>query len=158
MRHAKKSQYKEIEKRVIYIILSPLSKEFFIGHCRKDLLKSVFRQHFYGERYQTKKCFSEFKKQNLHPCLFVLEEVVCTKVKAFNYVVAWTKICCEQGFENLNRGNVQAYISNPLEETENLYRERRKENIAQKVICSNCIVSNYRNKMCSMYGGRNSEV
>lgn len=153
MRHSKKSQYTEISNRVIYILMSPLTKEIFVGHCREDLLKTVFQDHIYGERYQTQDFVKELKDQNLHPCLFILEKITCTKVEAFGYVVAWTKIFVEHGYQNLNQGNVRTYINNLLDKNLSLYMERKDTEIGKNLICENCLVSNYNRKKCCLMKG-----
>lgn len=142
-----------MNERVIYLLLSPISKEFFIGHCRKDLLKDIFKDHYYGQRYQTRACFTELKRANLHPCLFILEELTCTKVEAFNYVVIWTKIFHETGYKSLNQGNVIKYIESLLDKNLHLYEERKKTDISECTKCSGCIVINYGRKKCSLYKG-----
>ena len=157
MRGSKKSQYINTKERFIYVLLSPLSKEFFIGHCRKDLLIDVFKDHYYGQRYQTKACFSELKKHDLHPCLFVLEELTCTKVEAFNHVIVWTKIYCAAGYKSLNEGNVMSYIENLLEKNLLIYNERKQKNISENRKCSRCVVANYGRKKCPLYKGDYNE-
>lgn len=83
----KKSQYTEKSDRTIYVLINPVTNEFYISHCRSDLIKDVFKQHLYGQRYQTKDSFLSLRKGNEHPCLFVLEEIFTTKVDAYNYVI-----------------------------------------------------------------------
>lgn len=153
MKHSKKSQYTEVKNRSIYLLLSPLSKEFFIGHCRKDLLKSVFQDHFRGERPHTSDCFTKLREKNLRPCLFELEEVVCTKVEAFNYVVVWTKIFHECGYKSLNKGNIMTYIDDLLDKNVPLYNERKNVNVIDLTTCEKCLVSTYNRKTCSLKTG-----
>lgn len=153
MRHSEKAQYTKTEKRSIYILLFPLSKQSYISHCRKDLLKSVYQDHLYGERYQTKRFISELKEKNLHPCLFSLEELSCTKVEAFSHVVAWTKIFSDAGYVSLNQGNVSVYIDDLHGETFEIYKKRKKKNISDLITCDRCLVSNYARQKCPMFSG-----
>lgn len=52
-RNSRKSQCTDIATRVIYILHAPFSTDFFIGHCRKDLLRDVYKDPLHGERYKT---------------------------------------------------------------------------------------------------------
>ena len=150
-KYHKKTQYTEKENRTIYIILNPLSKEFYIGHCKSTLLKDVFKQHYYGQRNHTKDCFLKLKKQDLHPCLFKLEEIKSTKVEAFNYVIVWTKIFIESGYTNLNRGNILNYIQNLYEHNILIYNERKNRKMTEINSCESCVVQNYERHQCTLF-------
>ena len=153
MARSKKSQYTEKDNRTIYILLNPLSKEFYIGHCKTTLLKDIFRHHYYGQRYQTKDSIEHLKKQHLHPCLFILEEIYSTKVEAFNYVICWTKIFYEQGYKSLNQGNVMDYIQNLYETNLLIYNSRKDRKISEICDCNRCIVANYGRHKCPIFKG-----
>ena len=157
MPRSKSSQYTKKENRIIYILLNPLSKEFYIGHCKKTLLKDIFKHHYYGRRYQTKNSFSKLNKQRLHPCLFILEELYSTKVEAFNYVICWTKIFYETGYTSLNQGNVLEYIKELYEQNILIYNKRKQTEVDKICNCNNCIVANYGRKKCPLYKGEKNE-
>lgn len=151
MAHSKKSQYTEKNDRVIYILLNPITKEFYINHCQEKLIKDVFKHHCYGKRYQTKECIETLKTEELHPCLFILETINSTKVEAYNYVIAWTKIFSEAGYTNLNEGNILNYIADLSENNLLIYNKRKAIDIENKLKCCNCIVTNYGRKQCKLY-------
>lgn len=153
MARSKKSQYTEKENRTIYILLNPLSKEFYIGHCKTKLLKDIFKHHYYGKRYQTKNSFQNLKDKQLHPCLFILDEIYSTRVEAFNYVICWTKIFIENGYTSLNQGNVIDYITDLYENNLLIYNARRAYELNNLCNCNKCIVSNYGRKKCSLFNG-----
>lgn len=150
-RQSEKSQYKIKEERAIYLLRSPLSKEFFIGHCKIDSLMPIFRQHWSGDRYHTKDCFLNLKQRKLHPCLTILEKVNCTQVEAYSHVIAWTKIFVDSGFVCLNEGNVMDYINDLYEKSRNIYEQNKCKDIAEICSCKSCVVSNYGYTQCPFY-------
>ena len=147
-----KSQYKKIENRIIFLMRSPLSKEFFIGHCQPHSLMPIFRQHCAGDRYYTNVCFTNLKKQGLHPCLTILEEVKCTQVEAYSHIIAWTKIFVDAGYTNLNTGNVMDYIEDLYEKSKTIYEVNKTKILTEICSCNSCIVSNYGYKKCPYAG------
>lgn len=157
MKRSKKNQYTEKQNRIIYVLLNPLSKEFYIGHCKEKILKRIYSQHYNGERYQTQKSIELLKKQNYHPCLFILEELYSTKVEAYNYVIVWTKIFIENGYKNLDHGNILNYIDELYENNLLLYNQKNNQNIDKIIRCKNCIVSYYNGKKCNLFEGDESE-
>lgn len=150
-RFPQKSQYKDKDYRVIYLLRSPKSKEFFIGHCTPDSLMPIFRQHCAGNRNHTDKCFIALRKEGLHPCLTILEEVFSTKVEAYSNVVAWTKIFVDAGYVSLNTGNILDYIADLNEASYRVYDINKLSNLSKICDCSDCLVSNYARKPCAMY-------
>lgn len=150
-RQKKKSQYTEINNRNIYAIINPITKEFYISHCRSDLIIDVFKDHYHGQRYQTQKSFLELKHQNQHPCLFILEEINTTKVEAYKHVIAWTKIFIENEYTPLNTGNILHYIEDLHDDSLNIYNKNRRVNLSVNCSCKKCIVSQYNCNTCRLY-------
>ena len=148
IRYSKKSQYKEVAERVIYLLLFPGTNYFFITHCPKKAVRDYFRQHMHGTYYKTKQAIEKLKKQNLHPCLFVLEEVNTTKVDAFRYVVVWTKILSEAGYVGLDQGNVSVYKDDLLDKNISLYNTRKDTNLSEILTCEHCMVRIYSHSHC----------
>lgn len=148
MRNSKKSQYKEVAERVIYLLLFHGTKDFFIFHCPKKAVRDYFRQHMHGTHYKTMKSIEELKKQDLHPCLFVLEEVNTTKVDAFNYVIVWTKIFTEAGYTGLDHGNVNVYKDDLFDHNVILYDERKNADLSSLLTCEYCLVKIYNRTHC----------
>lgn len=147
-RHPGKSQYKNMKMQVIYLLRSPKSKEFFVGHCQPNSLMPVFRQHWSGDRNYTDKCFLDLKKEGLHPCLTVLEELPLTDVEAYKRVIAWTKIFVDAGYKNLNTGNIECYMEDMFGETLSAYEQNKDSDIDEICDCKSCLVSNYGRKPC----------
>ena len=150
-RYSKKSQYKQVEDRVIYVLGFPGLKDFYIGHCRKDLLKDVYRDHLRGERYKTKNAVAECKAQGLRPCLHVLEEVRETKVDAYHHVIAWSKIFAERGYMGLDNGNVVCYMEDMLEHTLSVYEQHKTVDLGELLRCETCVVAMYGRRLCPSY-------
>lgn len=157
MARSKKSQYTKKENRTIYILLNPLSNEFYIGHCKSTLIKDVFKQHYYGERFYTKESFYNLKKQGLHPCLFLLENIYSSKVEAYKHVIVWTKIFLENGYTSLNQGNILDYINSLHDKNIVLYNDRKEIAINDICNCEICKVSNYGRKKCHLFKGDKNE-
>lgn len=147
-RYSRKSQYKDVEIRSIYVLVSPISNEFFVGHCKKTLLKDVYYQHRIGTRRQTYKCMLHLKEHNVYPCFFELEEVERTKVEAYRYVIAWTKIFIDNQYVALDQGNIKHYINDMFEDVAAIYEERKDVDLKSKCNCKTCVVSNYKRKNC----------
>lgn len=148
-----KSQYKTKDIRILYVLHSPLSKEFYIGHCKQNSLLPIYRQHCSGKRYQTSVCIEELKKQNLHPCLHILEEIYATQVEAYSHVIAWTKIFIEAGYNNLDKGNIVHYVEQLYEKSEKVFNEYANTNLTAMCCCESCMVSHYGRKKCPKYTG-----
>lgn len=149
MRGTSKSQYTDVDNRAIYVLMSPISKEFFCSHCPTKSLQGLYRQHFSQNRPKTAKWIEEdLKSIGLHPCLFVLEEVNCTKVEAFSFVIVWTKIFHESGYESLQQGNVMDYKEELFDNNQVLYEQRKNIDIKDLVSCKNCKVQTYNHKKC----------
>lgn len=148
----KKSQYKTTKKRDIYIILNPLSQEFFIGHCKETSKKNLYIKHYNEQKYQTKNSVETLKKNGNKPCMFVLEKVETTEVEAYKYVVVWTKIFIENGYINLAKGSIEEYINNLLEENEKLYNKRKNAPLDSILQCNNCLFQNYGKSDCKLRG------
>lgn len=150
MRYSKKSQYKDIAERVIYLLLFPATKGFFIFHCPKKAVRDYYRQHIHGTYYKTQQHVEELKKQNLRPCFYVLEEVNTTKVDAYNYVIVWTKIFCDAGYVVLDHGNVSVYKDDLLDRNVLLYNERKSTDLSTLLTCDNCLVKTYNHSHCKL--------
>lgn len=157
-RHPQKTQYKDKDNRVIYLLRSPITDEFFIGHCRPESLMSTFRQHSSGRRNHTGNCFSLLKKEGLHPCLAVLEEIFATPVEAYSHVVAWTQIFIENGYASLNTGNIMRYIDDLNQDSYRVYDLNKFSNLKKICDCSACLVSNYAHKLCPFCKCSSAEV
>lgn len=136
-----KKQYTEKQNRCIYAILNPKTKEFFVGYTLngKENLRCAFKGHRTEERRATKDMIRRAKEQDIRPCFFKLDELYCTKVEAYHAVIGWTKIFVEQGYINVDHGNIECYIEDIFGEAEEYYENKKQVNIDQDFCCSNCL-------------------
>lgn len=142
-----------MKNRVIFLLRSPKTKEFFVGHCLTNSLMPIFRQHWSGDRNYTDECFTALKKEGLHPCLTVLEEVYATPVEAYRYVIAWTKIFVDAGYVNLNTGNLSCYIEDMMEDSVDVYEKNKDRNLEEICDCKACLVAHYNRNLCPYCSG-----
>lgn len=156
-RYSKKSQYTKVEDRVIYVLHAAESTKFYVSHCRKDLLKDVYKDHLRGERYKTCAFTAARKAQNTRPCVHILEELSCTKLDAYHHVIAWTKIFVDRGFESLDQGDVVCYAQEMFDDTLAIYRQNKDVVLKQILQCRNCIVKIYNRETCQKYKEVNDE-
>lgn len=136
-----KKQYTEKQNRCIYAILNSQTKEFFVGYTLngKENLRCAFKGHRTEKRRATKDMIRRAKEQDIRPCFFKLDELYCTKVEAYHAVIGWTKIFVEQGYINVDHGNIECYIEDIFGEAEEYYESKKQINIDQDFCCSNCL-------------------
>ena len=147
-RYSKKSQYKQVEDRVIYVLHAPFGNQFYVSHCRKDLLRDVYKHHLRYQYYKTESFISSCKEQFVRPCLHVLEKVSCTKVDAYHHVIAWAKILCDNGWHSLDQGNIACYMEDMLEDTLSVYAQHKGAVLEDLLRCQHCVVRIYSRKSC----------
>ena len=136
------SQYTDVDNRVIYVLINPKTKEFYVNHSTEKGLKDAYRHHHYGLRYKTADSFSKLKEEGQKPCCFVLEKLSTTKVDAYNHVIVWTKIFIESNYINLDKGNIIDYVNDLFETNHVLYESLRNTNIKELCVCKNCEFKN----------------
>lgn len=146
-----KKSYTEVAKRAIYILHTCDSPYFYIGHCRRDLIKSVYNAHLRGEYYKTCKFISELKAKGLRPCLHILEEITATKVMAYRHVIAWTRILDDAKYETLDEGKVLDYIGNLFGYTQTVFETNKHVNFPSMFICDTCVVKDSKQTRCPLY-------
>lgn len=147
-----KQQYTEVAPRVIYIIHAPTEDRcVYIGHCRKDLWKDVYRSHMRKERYKTADLVSECKEAGIRPCWHILAEVECTKVIAYRHVIAWNRILEDNGYMILDPGKVNDYMYDMHDDTQSIYDAHREDNLSELLCCENCMVRVYARKLCTQF-------
>lgn len=149
-RPKKKRQYREIKNRTIYLLLHPETKEFYIGHTLSHNMRSTYKDHYIETKYKTADMIHQLKNETKKPCCFALDELNCTAVHAYRYVIVWTKIFMEQGFINLDTSSVIDYANNLLSENIPLYEERKNINLTEITSCKNCLFHDYGRIKCPL--------
>lgn len=147
-RPKQKQQYKDIQERIIFILLNPENKEFFIGYTLPQRIRKTYCLHYIGNIYKTKNTIERLKTKGLKPCCFQLETVNCSAVQAYRHIIVWTKIFMEQGYINLDTGTVVDYASELLPENIPLYEERKNINLEEMTSCKNCLFPDYGRTIC----------
>lgn len=149
-RPKRKRQYWEIKNRAIYMLCHPETKEFYIGHTLSHNLRSTYKDHYIETKYKTADMIQRLKNENKKPCCFLLDEIKCTAVQAYRYVIVWTKIFLEQGYINLDTNTVIDYANNLLPENIPLYTERKEKNINNMISCEQCLFPDYGRQICPL--------
>ena len=149
-RPSPKNQYKVVKERMLFVILNPLNKEFFVANTLAHRMRKTYCLHYNGYKYRTENSIDELKAQGLKPCCFKLEIVNCTEIQAYRYQIVWTKIFMEQGYKNLDKGNITCYAADLLPANIPLYEARKNIDLSKLTSCKNCLFPNYGRTMCSL--------
>ena len=128
------SQYTDVDNRVIYVLINPKTREFYVNHSTEKGLKDAYRHHHYGLRYKTADSFVKLKQEGQKPCCFVLEKLNTTKVDAYNHVIVWTKIFIENDYINLDKGNVVDYANDLFDANQVLYDSLKNTYASAKTV------------------------
>ena len=143
----KKSEYYEVDNYVVYILLFPSEKIFYINKSLKSSIKETYRHNIKCRRNSS----CEFIKQNkfYRPCLFILEDLKeITSYETDNYVFVWTKIIIENGYKCYN-GNGLIKLSEQLNyQNKRLYNKRKDTKLDEIFSCENCLIPSYKNALC----------
>lgn len=151
-RPPKKKQYTEKKHRAIYVILNSLTKEFYIDYTLDEYenLRSAYKEHYTGKRNKTREMILKMRAQENKPCYFILEKVYDTKVETYRYVIAWTKVFIEQGYVNLDRGDIIGYTNDLFGTAKTIYENRQTVNVNKVFTCENCVFPNYGRTPCTL--------
>lgn len=143
-----KPPYTEVAQRAIYILHTCDSPYYYIGHCRRDLIKSVYNAHLRGEYNKTCKFISELKANGLRPCLHILEEITATKVMAYRHVIAWTRIFDDAGYEASDEGNVVDYMGDLFGYALMVFEANKNANLPTIFKCDTCAAKMFNRIQC----------
>ena len=149
-RISRKTQYTKKEECCIYVILNPFSKEFYIDHTLTRNVRQLYIEHCLGNRKKTEALAFKAREDSIRLCCFNLCELFCTKVEAYRVVIAWTKIFVEQGFINVDHGNIECYIDDLFGDAKSFYESNKHIHIDQKFNCSNCLFPTFKRQECAM--------
>ena len=117
----RKRKQNEAQPHKIYVLLSTISNEFFVGKTTAAKPNVAYKFHAAGKHTQTKKLFAESRKNQIFPKMYLLEEVNVTPKTAFGYCVAWTKYFIEQGLTPLANQTVLDYTEDLIEANETVF-------------------------------------
>ena len=134
---------------VIYILLSPTDKKFFVGSCQKESIRETYRHNIKGRRDSTRQFIQEIAPDR--PCFFVLEELVGTTAQALNLIIVWTKIFLERGYTSFNYASLIEMTDHLYYDNQQLYEQRKNLDTQAICSCKNCVLPTYKNKTCQQY-------
>lgn len=139
----------QVKERVIYLLLSPNDKKFYIGHCLKEALRETYQKNSLGVRKSTEELIELIKPER--PCLFTLETFTGTVREATTHIVVWAKIFLENGYECYNSQSLIEMTDHLYIDTEDLYEARRGLDVRELTSCSRCAMPRYRSETCEKY-------
>lgn len=142
----RKSNKMKKEERVIYLLLSPDRKNFYINYCLKDALKETYRHNLKLRREMTKKFIKELQPER--PCLFILETTFCTNQEAISLTIVWIRIFLENGFTSYNHPTLLEMAEHLYFDNKFRYRERNNLELQKLTACENCQMPIYNKKAC----------
>ena len=145
----RKSNKQKKEERVIYLLLSPNRKIFYINHCLKNSLKETYRHNLKLRREMTKEFIKELQPER--PCLFVLENVFCTNQEAINLIVPWVKIFLENGYKSYNHPTLLEMAEHLYFDNKFRYAERNNLELQKITMYENCQMPIYNRQACNYY-------
>lgn len=100
----------QIKNRKIFLFVFEEMKLVFINDTvQKNLLK-VYEEHFREKYVSTKEAFSECKRAQKAPPMYLLEEIEGTSSDAFQHQLGWYRYFSEHGYECLARPKVLELI------------------------------------------------
>lgn len=147
-RPKRKRQYWEEKNRIIYMVRHPETNDFYVGHTLSHNMRSTYKDHYIETKYKTANMVRHLKSENKKPCCFLLDELTCTAVQAYRYVIVWTKIFMEYGYINLDTNSVVDYAKDLLPENIPLYNERKARNLEEMFSCNMCLFPDYGRTKC----------
>lgn len=156
MSKTKNDFYNKKENRIIYVLLSPSEKIFYINHCLNSSFKETYRHNIKGRRESTKKFINQISPER--PCVFVLENMSLTKSEAYNYVLVWIKIFLENGYECFNSTKLIELTNYLYFNNRKLYDQKKTINLKNILSCENCLIPVYNHLTCEYYHKNNDET
>ena len=128
------------EDRLIYIIHTPHSTDFFIWHCRKDRWKASYKRHLEGKRKATADFVADCATTGSPLCFHILEEVHLTQAMAYRHVIAWSEIMELAAYDSLAGIMTQMYMAYMSDYTESVFKRHRNADLAQLLSCECCLI------------------
>lgn len=152
MPRPRKSQYTKKAERTLYVLISPTSKEFIVGKTLATNLRSTYKDHYIETKYKSADMVRELKSNDLKPCCFRLETLICTEVEAYHRLVVWTRLFVENGYKPLEKKETLNYAMDLLPHNQELFDKLKNLQLGEMLTCAHCIFPNYGRKMCSLRG------
>lgn len=130
----------------VYVIVSQISKEFYVWKCQSGRLYENYKAHAAGRSNSTKDLFARSDEEALFPKMYFLETVQTTEQLAFRHCIAWTKYFTEHGFETLACDTIVAYTGDMVEYTQGVYDRINSLPIDAVLADEKCVVKQYKRR------------
>lgn len=132
--------YTQHNNRNIYVLIFQSINSVYIGQATLGSVRAEYNRHMLGKITKTK----DYVKDE-RPCLFILETIYETKVKAYHLQIVWSKIFKDMGYQILDK-SLDEYSNKLTDENYQKYQDRKNKNL--ELNCQNCIVKTYKNIKC----------
>lgn len=120
------STYKTKKEYHIFIILHPITNEYYIHFSTASSLRTIYKTHYTLQNPLTKKMFQEYRYTLYPPEMYSLEMAFCTQPEAYAKQLVWIKYFIEKQYHPLNhRDDLEA--SNDLFAENTEYLEKIKQ-------------------------------
>lgn len=117
MSHIKSNKkYVDIKKQTIYVLISPIEKEFFVGQVVPQAERNRYKNHFTLRYKQTDKMVSKIKNEDKKPKMYRLEDLETTEVKAYYHCLAWINFFTNHGYKSVAYPGTNGYAADPGED------------------------------------------
>lgn len=122
MAHIKtKARYEDVRDMVVYVIVSPIDKRFYVGKTRKHTVSNHYKDHNILRNRCTKQLFLDAKAHTLKPKMYLLEALETVDATAFQHCVAWTKYFMDHGYQSIANEKINRYAADLLPDTKMIY-------------------------------------
>lgn len=130
----------------IFVIVSRISKDFFVWKCKKGGAYAAYINHARGLNNQTKRLFERSEKEKVFPSMYILETVETTEEIAFRHCVAWTKYLMKHGWSPLSTARTVGYVDDLLPETQEIFESISQLSIEEALSEEKLRVKNYQRR------------
>ena len=140
----KNSMRTEIKDIEVYAILSPESKQVFIGKTKFPNHYQAYKDHARLKILPTKKLFSNASQTRIFPPMYLLERLQTTETRAYGHIIAWTKFFQQNGFQVLAQQKNLDYAEDLTEDNQAIFSEIKNCKLNEVISEKNILVSDYK--------------
>jgi len=134
----------EINDIEIYAILSPETKEVFIGKTKYPNHYQAYKDHARLKNLPTKNLFTNAAQTQIFPRMYLLERLEATENVAYAHIVAWTKYFLGKGFNVLAHQKNLDYAEDLLDENKLFFLSIKDKPLEEITSEDKVLVSNYK--------------
>ena len=147
MAYIKNASMYEVEReQIIYVIVSPIDRRFFVGKVTKNNARNRYKNHYTLRHTQTKSLFQESLAAGERPRMYLLEEVNQTEKDAYRHVIAWIRFFKGHGYTSCAYPETNRYADNIRDESKEFFRTISTLNITELLSPEKELFPNYGGK------------